>query len=131
MKEAVLISDKPIICIDFDGVIHSYVSGWQGTTNIPDPPTANAEFALESYIFDGFEVVILSSRSSDRRGRVAMYRWFQKHLPKLADRVVFATHKPPAVLTIDDRAFCFQGAFPSSEEIRAFRSWVQPKKELA
>jgi hypothetical protein len=29
---------KPILCLDFDGVIHSYSSGWKGADVIPDPP---------------------------------------------------------------------------------------------
>ena len=27
---------KPILCLDFDGVLHSYTSGWRGA-RIPDP----------------------------------------------------------------------------------------------
>jgi len=30
---------KPILVLDFDGVLHSYTSGWQGATVIADPPT--------------------------------------------------------------------------------------------
>ncbi len=29
---------KQTVVFDFDGVIHSYTSGWKGATVIPDPP---------------------------------------------------------------------------------------------
>ncbi len=33
---------KPILCVDFDGVVHSYTSGWKGETVIPYPPVNGA-----------------------------------------------------------------------------------------
>lgn len=124
MKTTVTLNAGPIVCMDFDGVIHSYTSGWQGVDRIPDPPVANAKMAIRSYLDAGLQVAVLSSRSSSLEGRAAMYRWFQRNLPELADMVAFVEHKPPAVITIDDRAYCFKGAFPSPDEIRNFQTWV-------
>ena len=35
----------------------------------------------------------------------------------------FPTHKPPALLTIDDRAFQFKGEFPALDDIENFKPW--------
>lgn len=73
---------KAILCLDFDGVLHSYSSGWKGASVIPDPPV---EGALE-FVFNAlkkFDVHILSSRSHQWGGRRAMKRWFKHHLVTL------------------------------------------------
>lgn len=74
---------KPILCLDFDGVLHSYSSRWQGATVIPDPPVPGAlKFVVEA--LDHFTVAILSSRSHRWGGRRAMKRWLSTNLINLA-----------------------------------------------
>lgn len=131
---------NPIICVDFDGVIHSYSSGWQGETEITDPPVEGAIEWLMDHLpvpdglggsfageYKGPEVVIYSSRSKTRAGRKAMQDWLILHgLPAcyIWDNVLkFPTKKPAAFLTIDDRAICFNGTFPTSKEMMSFKPW--------
>jgi hypothetical protein len=65
---------KPILCLDFDGVIHSYGSGWKGATTILDPPVEGVgAYLLEAVCH--FSVAILSSRSHQWGGRRAMRRY--------------------------------------------------------
>jgi len=70
---------KPILCLDFDGVIHSYTSGWKGADVIPDPPVPGAMEFITTAI-DYFDVHIFSSRSNQLGGIVAMQKWLAKHL---------------------------------------------------
>lgn len=135
---------NPIICVDFDGVIHSYTSGWQGADVISDPPVDGAiEWLLEhlplpdalgmggEYV--GPEVVIYSSRSKQKGGIEAMKAWLIKwgvdEWYFRDDILKFPTQKPAAFLTIDDRAICFTGKFPTSAEMMAFVPWN--KKDAA
>lgn len=129
---------NPIICVDFDGVIHSYSSGWQGVDVIHDDPVPGAFEWLMQHLpvpeglghfgdYNGPEVCIYSSRSKDGKGVQAMKNWFIKHgLPAqyIHDDVLkFPTQKPAAFLTIDDRAICFNGKFPSAAEMMSFKPW--------
>lgn len=125
--------NKPILCLDFDGVIHSYTSGWKGAEIIPDPPVPGAlEFLQEAV--KHFRVAIFSSRSHQPGGAVAMRTWLGAHILKrqsiteLGDPPWFAQlewpmEKPPALVTIDDRAITFDGTWPSIESLKAFKPW--------
>lgn len=121
---------KPILCLDFDGVIHSYTSGWKGARNIPDPPVPGALNFISEALEEGFDVVVHSSRARYWGGISAMRSWLQKHAgnqwdtmgPSFCD-VRFARWKPPAMLTIDDRAMRFEGVWPNVKEIRIFKPW--------
>ena len=131
-------SSRPILCVDFDGVIHSYTSGWKGAAVIPDPPVPGA---LE-WLYDAtkyFEVVIYSSRSKDPEAIHAMRMWLTFHarsqLPALPAEVLLAAvrfaqgdeGKPSAFLTLDDRAVCFDGDWErlDPEELLKFKPWYQ------
>lgn len=74
---------KPILTLDFDGVLHSYTSGWKGASVIPDPPVPGAlEFIVTA--LDHFRIAVHSSRSHQWGGRRAMKRWMRVHMFRLA-----------------------------------------------
>lgn len=155
---------KPILCLDFDNVLHGYQSGWRGAAVIPDPPVPGAlEFLVRA--LDRFDVCVLSSRSHQWGGRSAMRRWLRDHLIALGGcdpqggqfehdipdwwrdyicaqstmepwahevraaaqnvvaRVRWPLFKPPALVTLDDRAMTFTGAWPALDELAAFQPW--------
>lgn len=119
---------KPILCLDFDGVIHSYSSGWQGADVIPDPPVDGAMQFIDRAL-DHFQVSIFSSRSGQKDGIYAMRKWLRKHWLDLGfsgDRemeIKWPTEKPAAFITIDDRAILFDGKWPDIEELKSFQPW--------
>ncbi len=116
---------KPILCVDFDGVIHSYASGWQGAENLPDPPVPGAIEWLDTIIED-FDVAVCSTRAATDEGREAIREYLLRH--GLSEAVVSAIRieagKPPALLYIDDRGWRFTGDnFPTADEIHKARPW--------
>lgn len=114
---------KKTVVFDFDGVIHSYTSGWKGATVIPDPPIAGIRGALKEIHEAGYEVVIVSTRCASEEGKEAIERWLFKYgLSQFVDRV--CKEKPPAIVYIDDRAICFDG-HPENllRRIDMFRPW--------
>jgi hypothetical protein len=127
-------STKPILCLDFDGVIHSYFSGWKGASIIPDPPVQGA-FAFIQEALQYFEVAVFSSRSTQPGGIVAMKEWFllykwPKDVEGNPEGIYFPTEKPPVFLTIDDRVMLFAGIWPDAKELLKFRPWHHMKKRI-
>jgi hypothetical protein len=132
---------KPTLCLDFDGVIHSYHTPWENKWTIPDPPVVGAMASIIYYLDEGFDVAIFSSRSSDLRGRAAMKEWLKNAMyVHISTRPIFAGNepydankilrkikwpwfKPSAFVTIDDRAICFDGTWPTGPQIRSFKPW--------
>jgi hypothetical protein len=126
---------KPTLAIDFDGVIHSYERGWEGGViygTVTPGFWTWADMAAER-----FELVVYSTRSADPVQLSAMRLWManertayrKKHDLQGDDPLVigFASEKPKAWLTIDDRAITFKGDWSAAElEPRAmmqFRPW--------
>lgn len=138
---------KPILVLDFDGVCSNYSSGWQGIDNIPDPPVEGLfEFLYKAR--EHFDIQIYSSRSHQEGGIEAMMEWFIVHSPiscftyspnntlnfwkqssvdgSRTDLILslgFPTEKPPAMVTLDDRALTFTGVWPDIDSLRNFKPW--------
>lgn len=120
------------LCLDFDGVIHSYVSGWKGPRVIPDPPVPGALCFMLDMLNADWDVAIHSSRSGHWGGRWAMRSWLRHHAQALwhevpaghgLEEVRFPLFKPPAFVTLDDRALTFKGAWPTPAELAEFKPW--------
>jgi hypothetical protein len=121
---------RRLVVVDFDGVLHSYSSGWEGPGIARDAPVPGAIAWLESLVADGegsgeFAVAVSSARSSSAIGRRAVREWLLSH--GLSERalslIAFPVTKPRAFVTIDDRVIQFRGEFPSVSEIAGFEPW--------
>ena len=128
---------KPILCIDFDGVIHSYERGWQDGVIYGHAMPGFFDWVQEAAKL--FKLVIYSSRSKTPEGIEAMKDWLAVEVCKwmvernLGDTLdldgsfEFASEKPPAFLTIDDRAIQFEGNWNAlglvPKFLRDFKPW--------
>lgn len=115
--------DKPNIVFDFDGVIHSYKSGWKGAENIPDPVVPGIADAIRELREIGYRVVVVSTRCSTPKGMDAVRRYLDKNEIVVDDVLM---EKPPALCYIDDRAIRFDG-HPEKlvEQVVNFRTWLE------
>lgn len=127
---------KPILCIDFDGVIHSYDRGWQDGVIYGTVVPGFFEWAERAQ--ENFTLVVYSSRSTSVEGLAAMQKWMSEQLGEWSAEngrpsrpsiyYEFAHKKPPAFLTIDDRAILFNGDWASPQYDPAlllqFKPWM-------
>lgn len=114
---------KKTVVFDFDGVIHSYTSGWQGVTEIPDPPVPGIKESIDDLRANYYEVIVVSTRTATPEGYAAVTKWLQDN--QINVHSVRAT-KPPAFVYIDDRAICFDGdATTLLSKIENFKTWMQ------
>lgn len=133
-------ANKPILCVDFDGVIHSYEKGWQDGA-IYGTATAGF-FPWLAKAKEHFRITVYSSRSKTPEGIEKMRRWLENqecewllntsaganaNLAGNVGCIEFAHEKPPAFLTIDDRAVTFSGSWEAldPETMSHFKPWNQ------
>ena len=115
---------KQTVVFDFDGVIHSYTSGWQGPDIIPDPPVPGIKEAIAEIRAAGYNVVVVSTRGKHPEGMIAMFQYLKRNGIEVDD---ICKEKPPAIVYIDDRAICFDGN-PATllGKIQTFKPWNKP-----
>lgn len=127
---------KKIICLDFDGVVHSYEKGWQDGTIYGKVTPGFFSWLMQAQ--EEFNIVIYSSRSKTPEGRLDMGLWLEKQFADWRSldimgrgetkmMVTYAHEKPSAWLTIDDRAVCFMGDWTipelTVEAMKEFTPW--------
>ncbi|MBE0597997.1 MAG: hypothetical protein IH614_12075 [Desulfuromonadales bacterium] len=106
---------KPVVCVDLDGVLNTY-DGWRGPEFFHGVRPGAADF-LRQLNAAGFAVVIFTVRYNPW-----VETWLAEH--GLAPLVSAVTdRKPPAHVYLDDRAVCFTGDFHQAlGEILTFRA---------
>lgn len=98
------ITNKPTVCVDFNGVLDTY-AGWVKDGNGAEyPPRPGVQTFLE-VLHQQYVVVVCTAIEP-----VHVIWWLSKHnLDMYVDDVT--NIKPPAVAYIDDRAIRFDGNF--------------------
>jgi hypothetical protein len=90
-----------------------------------------------------FDVQIFSSRSGQDGGIEAMQQWLRRYIEEYFDcafagspkdfdsanalfhEINWPVEKPPAMVTIDDRAIQFNGEWPAIAWLKAFQPWYK------
>ena len=92
------------ICFDFDGVIHSYASGWKGASVIPDKPVNGIRELIAELREKGIRIVVVSSRCNSPGGKEATESWLNEN-GITVDEVT--NERPDCIANIDDRGIPF------------------------
>lgn len=135
MVDTVQHDRRPVIAIDFDGVIHDYTEGWQDGSIYGNLVPGFFEWVDRTK--EAFRLVVYSSRSKTSAGVRQMSEWLMhKHLDWCREHGVtppgpflieFEHEKPAAWVTIDDRVIRFDGDWEAAEisveALRNFRPW--------
>ena len=110
-KKFTLDSDKNVIAVDFDGVIHKSSKGFYDGT-IYDEPVEGTKKGLE-YLSKSYKLVVYTCKANPDRplingktGTELIWEWLDKYnLSQYINDIVYG--KPNAKYYIDDKAICF------------------------
>lgn len=101
------------IAVDFDGVLHSYTSGWNGYDPTDGPVDGALDF-VHGLIASGYDVEVFSARADCSDGHAGITRWLEEHgFPPLTVSCEKGMHY---VAFVDDRAVGFRGDFAATRE---------------
>lgn len=138
---------RPVIAVDFDGVLHDYSFDRDGLRigSVTGPQIYGAmDWLTKLYIDDQVDVAIHSFRSRSLFGQLAMRRWMLNRLietlpahfndPRgkfMGDPLYEGVYswirwpwfKPYASVYLDDKAWCFKGTWPEVEALTKFKAW--------
>jgi|SRR5947209_6291582 len=125
------------VAVDLHGVLCAHPEGSKGATE-PDWPEVPGAIDWLKALSARFAVVVVSARFA-RPGRegaealaAARYWLWRRGVPMAwmlpgergePARITLAAFKPPCHLWIDDRAWTFDGRFPTDAEIDSFKPW--------
>lgn len=113
--------EKQIISFDFDGVIHSYKSGWQGAEVIPDPIVPGIDKVINDLREAGYYIVVVTTRCSSSAARAAIRKYLEDNNIQVDG---ITSIKEPCLVHIDDRTICFNGQTDGLvEQIKNFKPW--------
>lgn len=107
------------VAVDFDGVLHQYTH-WTPVDRVEGPPVEGAVDWLNR-VGRRYWVVVHTARAREPGAGEAVGRWLAEQGVR-RDFAVTA-EKPDALIYLDDRAWRFQGAFPTLNEIGRFTPW--------
>jgi hypothetical protein len=106
---------RPIVCVDLDGVLNSF-DGWKGA-DFFHPPRPGARAFLAALNGQGYRVLVFTVRWGPHVEEWLKVQGLAEYVDEVTDK------KPPAHVYVDDRAICFRGDFEKTlEQIGGFRA---------
>lgn len=106
-----------ILALDFDGVLHHY-TGWNNGI-MGRPQEGAVEFCRQAV--ERFKIYVVSSRCNNEVGMEAVLSWLAKY--DFPEEMIVTAERPPAYVSLDDRALTFTGIWPSVNELLNFQPW--------